>query len=162
MGHFKVTDEVKAVTDVTPDDFSAHPVWQYCVASNSDGVGLIPVLDLPVESLDERVVGTQVRLANGQLIWAVLFGLDSFSPVFNERDVGISFLVEGKRVMLGRAWERDLPGHGIGNLCAALKLLESDIFPITFDVSHLVFGDKSSLRGQFTLYRDGVSTSGAS
>ena len=57
------------VEDLTPADLADHPVWEYL----GDGETLVrPVLDLPVASLQNRVVGTTLWLANRTPIIATL------------------------------------------------------------------------------------------
>jgi len=58
-------ENIKPVESLTVADFQAHPVWEWL---NDDEIGetmLQPVGKLPVESLDNRLIGVQVRLANG-------------------------------------------------------------------------------------------------
>jgi hypothetical protein len=58
-------ENIKPAESLTVADFEAHPVWEFL---NDDEIGetmVRPVEKLPVETLDNRIVGTQVRLANG-------------------------------------------------------------------------------------------------
>jgi hypothetical protein len=141
---------MKAVTEISTTDLAEHPIWEYCDSTNEDGYALVPLTDLPVDSLDQRIVGTRVTLGNGTMLWAVLSGGDLSLPTFVEEDSGLILYVDDERVSLGSAWERELPGYGAGDLCRKLGLTMEEVFPITFDVSHLVTGDRPALRGQFT------------
>jgi hypothetical protein len=141
----------KSPSELRIEDVRAYPVWQYCVADNEDGIGLLPVTEKgPLQSLDERIVATQVCLANGTFIWGVLFGLDSYASTFSENDTGLVLFLDDSRAELGRAWERHLPGKSREELAAHLGLPTEDVFPITFDVSSAVLGNSSALSGMFT------------
>jgi hypothetical protein len=62
-------DNIKPAESLTVADLRAHPMREYL---NDDEIGETmtrPVEKLPVETLDNRLVGTQVRLANGLDVW---------------------------------------------------------------------------------------------
>ena len=69
-------ENIKPAESLTVADFEAHPVWEFL---NDDEIGetmVRPVEKLPVESLDNSVIGTQVRLANGSQVWASFGNFD--------------------------------------------------------------------------------------
>ena len=73
-------ENIKPAESLTVADFEAHPVWEFL---NDDEIGETmaqPVEKLPVESLDNRLVGTQVRLANGLEVWGLLGHFDVKHP----------------------------------------------------------------------------------
>ena len=58
-------EHLKPIESLSVGELEASPIWQY--ASN-DGAGetlVRPVKKMPVKNLAGKVVGTQVRLANG-------------------------------------------------------------------------------------------------
>src|SRR5690349_2788906 len=66
------------ITSLRPGDLEQNPVWEY--ANNhelwSDETVVRPVKHLPVVSLDGRVVGTRLMLANGEQAWGILGNVD--------------------------------------------------------------------------------------
>jgi hypothetical protein len=75
-----MTENIKPAESLTVADFQAHPVWEFL---NDDEIGetmVQPVEKLPVETLDNRLIGTQVRLANGSLVWALIGNFDVTNP----------------------------------------------------------------------------------
>ena len=75
-------ENIKPAETLMVADFKAHPVWKFL---NDDEIGETmarPVEKLPVETLDNRLVGTKVRLANGLEIWGLLGNFDVTNPRF--------------------------------------------------------------------------------
>jgi len=57
-------ENIKPAESLTVADFKAHPVWEFL---NDDEIGETmaqPVEKLPVETLDNRIIGTPVRLGS--------------------------------------------------------------------------------------------------
>ena len=64
----------KPVEQVTVADLRRHPVWEF-ILDREEELGethVRPVTELPVGTLGNRVVGTQIRLNNGTERWAIL------------------------------------------------------------------------------------------
>ena len=67
---------MKQAQDLGPLDFAVYPVWEFAPeVQGIDECSMIPVIQLPVENLDQRCVGTRVRLADGSTVWAVIYDL---------------------------------------------------------------------------------------
>jgi hypothetical protein len=73
-------ENIKPVETLTVADLEAHPAWE-CLNDDEIGETMVrPVEKIPVESLDNRVVGAQVRLANGSQVWASFGNFDVTNP----------------------------------------------------------------------------------
>jgi hypothetical protein len=73
-------ENIKPAESLTVADFQAHPVWEFL---NDDEIGetmVQPVEMIPVKTLDNRLIGTQVRLANGSQVWALIGNFDVTNP----------------------------------------------------------------------------------
>ena len=57
-------------------DFIAHPVWEFVNDDELGETAVRPVEQLPVQNLNCRVVGAQVRLSNGSQVWASIGNVD--------------------------------------------------------------------------------------
>ena len=66
----------KPVDKLTVQDMQACPVWEYDLDSESEGgrdeTWVMPVTALPVTDLSNRVIGAQLRLANGSTLQGIL------------------------------------------------------------------------------------------
>jgi len=141
---------MKDVQDLVPEDFRLFPVWEFAIDMEdlleSETVAR-PVLDLPLNDMGNRILGTQVRLANGARIWVKMGNLRLNEPAENERDLGISLFINGGWFHLARPTDSDQETHGPAALASAIGLRVDEIFPISYDVSASCVGDPRVIRG---------------
>jgi hypothetical protein len=104
-----------------------------------------PVEKLPVESLDSRLIGVQVRLANGSQVWALIGNFDVTNPRATQHFLTLSFDRSGKWFHLARYHESGFPAEGPEALARFLGLGVDDVFPISVDVRRYVRGDPAAL-----------------
>jgi hypothetical protein len=140
-----MTMNIKPVESLTVADFRAHPVWEWL---NDDELGemmMQPVAELPVESLDNRLVGAQVRLANGSRVWALIGNFNVANPRDTQHFLTLSIEHGGKRFHLARYHDIGFPDEGPEALARFLGLHVDDVFPLTVDVRRYVRGDPKAL-----------------
>jgi len=138
-------ENIKPVESLTVADFEAHPVWEFL---NDDEIGetmVRPVDKLPVESLDNRVLGFQIRLANGSRVWASIGNFDVTNPRATQHFLILSIERSGKWFHLARYQDFDFTARGPEALARSLGLGVDDIFPIAVDVRRYVGGDPATL-----------------
>src|SRR5450756_757215 len=138
-------ENIKPVEALTVADFRAHPVWEYL---NDDEIGetmVQPVEKLPVESLDNRLVGAQVRLANGLQVWGLFGNFDVTNPRATQHFLTLSIERGGKWFHLARYQDFDFTARGPEALARFLGLGVDDVFPITVDVRRYVQGNPAAL-----------------
>ncbi|HLH72680.1 MAG TPA: hypothetical protein VKX96_05295 [Chloroflexota bacterium] len=138
-------ENIKPVEALTVADFQAHPVWEFL---NDDEIGdmmMQPVEQLPVESLDNRLVGAQVRLANGSRVWTLIGNFDVTNPRATQHFLTLSIEHNGKRFHLARYHDVDFAARSPDALARFLGLHVDDVFPITVDVRQYVRGDPALL-----------------
>jgi hypothetical protein len=126
-------------------DFRAHPVWEFL---NDDELGetmVQPVEQLPVETLDSSIVGTQVRLANGSKVWASFGNFDVSNPRATQHFLDVAIERNGEWFYLARYHDIGFPSRGPEELARFLGLGVDDIFPISVDVRRYVRGDPAAL-----------------
>jgi len=73
----------KPVEDLNISDLATTPVWEYAIdeEESHDETWVRLVMVLPMDCLDGRLIGTQVRLNNGMMKrWAVLGNVDLKTP----------------------------------------------------------------------------------
>ena len=132
---------------LTVTDVAASPVWEF---ANIDDVGetlVVPVSNLPARDLLGMLIGTQVRLANGTRVWAILGNVDSNDPRTTEHLLTLSIEHRGKWFHLARYHDADYAERGPGALASLLDMQLEDVFPISFDLRKYSRGDPSALMG---------------
>jgi hypothetical protein len=139
-----MTENIKSADLLTVTDFQAHPVWEFL---NDDEIGelMMQPVELPVESLDNRVVGDQVRLGNGSRVWASFGNFDVTNPRATQHFLDISIERNGEWFPLARYHDSDFARHSPEALARFLGLHVDDVFPITVDVRRFVHGDPKAL-----------------
>jgi hypothetical protein len=138
-------ENIKPAESLTVADFQAHPVWEFL---NDDEIGetmVQPVEKLPVESLDNRLIGLQVRLANGSRIWALIGNFDITNQRAIQHFLTLSIDRNGKWFHLARYHDSGFPAEGPEALARFLGLHVDDVFPISVDVRRYVRGDPTAL-----------------
>jgi len=138
-------ENIKPVESLTVVDFEAHPVWEFL---NDDEIGetfVRPVEKLPVDCLANRVLGTQVRLANGLQVWASIGNFDVINPRATQHFLILSIERSGKWFHLARYQDIDFTARSPEALARFLGLHVDDVFPITVDVRRYVRGDSKAL-----------------
>ena len=104
-----------------------------------------PVKKLPVESLDNSILGTKVRLANGLQVWATIANFDVTNPRATQHFLFLSIERGGEWFHLARYHDVDFTKRSPEELARFLGLHVDDVFPITVDVRRYVRGDPAAL-----------------
>jgi hypothetical protein len=95
-------------------------VWEF-LNDNEFGETMVrPVEKLPVESLDNRVVGAQVHLANGSQVWASFGNFDVTNPRATQHFLEISIERNGEWFDLARYHDVDFSKRSWRRLLAFL------------------------------------------
>ena len=141
-----MNENIKPAEALTVADFQAYPVWEFLYDDEIGETMVRPVEKLPVESLDNSVIGTQVRLANGSQVWASFGNFDVTNPRATQHFLDISIERGGKWFYLARYHDVGFTSHGPEALARFLGLGVDDVFPITVDVRRYVRGDPAALR----------------
>ena len=137
----------KLVTSLRVSDLERHPVWEFVLEPNVDDTAVRPVERLPVATLMGKVVGTRVRLANGNHQWGTVCNLDTRNAELNEHFVTLSLEREGRWFHLARYHDFDYPDRGPEAVARFLGLSVDEIFPISYDVREYVEGKPVTLAG---------------
>jgi len=146
--------DVKPIESLTIADLKAAPVWQY---ANRDGVGetvVRPISRVPVKNMTGKLVGTQVRLANGTQAWALVGNVDSRKPRLTKHFLTLSIERDGRWFSLARYHDFDYSDRGPNALSRFLGVTVEEIFPIDFDIQQYVEGDPAALKGQIQVEPD--------
>ena|SRR5437762_11709110 len=140
-------EQVKPVESLTAADLKIAPVWQY---TNRDGAGetmVRAVKIIPVKNLTGKLIGTQVRLANGTQTWALVGNIDPHDPRLTEHFLTLSLEHAGQWFSLARYHDFDYADRGPETLSRFLGLTVDEVFPISFDVQPYAEGEPAALKG---------------
>ena len=134
----------KTIETISVADIQANPVWKY---SRHGDTAIQPVMKLPCKTLNGRIVGTQVELADGTTVWALLGNIDTENPAFSKHIMTVSIESCGNWFFLARYHDYDYNEHGPANLSEWLGKSLDQVFPITFDIQNLFIGKSAALKG---------------
>lgn len=139
---------IKPVELLQVADFIKHPVWEF-VNDDADlgETSVRPVGRLPVDTLAGRLVGVQVRLANGDRIWAMVSNVDVHDPTSTEHFLSLSVTKDGKWFHLARYHDVTYPRCGPDTLARFLDLPTDEVFPISYDLTSISKGTGAALSG---------------
>jgi hypothetical protein len=143
----------KSACELTVEDFECYLVWEYILDAEEDYPDeswVTPVNNLPVSSLDNRIVGTQVRLNNGTRRWAIMSNiyLDNSRETAQLMSMGI--YDRNECFPLARYFDVDFERRGPDKLAEFLDLPLDQVFPMSYDISDVAIGLSEVLRG--TIY----------
>lgn len=139
--------ETKATESLGIADISEYPVWEYC---NWDDNLVRPVRETPVDTLENRLVGTRVQLNDGSLRWGILSRI-----ALNNAEATGHFMVlwigDGTNWFeLARYFDAAIDTHGPSQLAAFLGRQMGEVFPIRYDISDLAIGNPEVVKGTIT------------
>lgn len=138
----------KLYGELTPNDLAIHPVWEFALDKEQENDTLVrPVIDLPVDDLGIRVVGTKVHLANGSCYWALIDNLDPKSAFRTRHLMSLTLMSGGQRIFLARYHDPGQRNYGPEAFARKLGLEPDQVFPISYDVSSSCVGDPAALVG---------------
>jgi hypothetical protein len=143
-----MSNQIKRVEALTVADLERFPVWRY---TNDDaklgGMGVRPVRKTPVKSLDGCIIGTQVRLTHGVVVWATLCNIDAANPHSTKHFLTLSVCRSGRWFHLARYFDFDFAERGPQALADFLELRVDQVFPISYDISRYCIGESGALIG---------------
>jgi hypothetical protein len=138
-------ENVKPAESLMVADFQAHPVWEFLYDDEIGETMVQPVEKLPVEDLDNRLIGAQVRLSNGSRVWAFIGNFNVTNPRDTQHFLTLSIEHDGKLFPLARYHDVGFEEHSPDMLARFLGVHVDDVFPITVDVRRYVRGDPAAL-----------------
>lgn len=135
-----MTNELKPIGALAPDDFTKHRIWQFTRGASGDETFVRPARRVPVGNLTGKIVASLVTLADGQRRWALIGNLDPANAKLAKHFVTLSIENAGTWFHLARYHDHDYTDRGPEQLAAFLGLTTGAVFPISYDVSKEVSG----------------------
>ncbi len=137
----------KDVTELVPEDFLISPIWEFDLDNEVESdTAVVPVLKLPVDSLGNRIAGTQVRLANGQIMPGMIGNVDTADAYATRHFIDVSIYKSGW-VHLARYFDPWYEREGPLAFAKQLGLNVNEIFPIAYDLRACCTGDPLAITG---------------
>lgn len=143
-----MTENLKPVDCLQVADLRACPVWQYANREGFDETLVRPAKRVPTASLAGKVVGTEVVLANGRRIWALIGNVDTTNARLTKHFLTLTVERDGRWFTLARYHDFDYSDKGPEALATFLKLPLDQVFPISYDIRQYAKGDIAVLIGQ--------------
>ena len=138
---------VKPVESLTVADLELAPVWQYTNRDGADETMVRAVKKIPVADVSGKLIGTQVRFANGTQAWALIYNVVPESARQMDHLLTVSIERAGKWFDLACYHDIDYANGSPEALARFLGLAVDEIFPISFDLRPYVAGDPALLQG---------------
>ena len=138
--------KAKPILSVRVSDLEKNSVWQF-VNDAPDETVVRPIQRVPVSNLTCKIIGSRVRLANGNCPWALIGNLDAENATMNEHFVTLSIERNGRWFNLARYFDVDYRTRGPAALARFLALAVNEVFPISYDVSEHVRGKPAACAG---------------
>jgi hypothetical protein len=149
------TVDGKAVDKLTKTDLEKYPVWEYDLSSEGtaerDETWVVPVTKLPVRSLDNRVVGTRVTLADGTALAAFLGNMSLSSREITDEFLVVTIFFGRASFQLARYFDSWAKESGPLQLAKFLRRSPKRVFPIRWDLNGVAEGHKNCLSGEVLL-----------
>lgn len=123
-----------------------YSVWEFC---NDDGAGetlVRPVKTLPISSAGSRLVGCELRLADGSAIFGFLGNLSLTKTDQNQHFLTLSVFVDGGVAHLARYHDFDFADRGPAWLARKLGKKVAEVFPLSYDISAIAGGAADCIR----------------
>ena len=117
-----------------------HRVWEFVSDDDPDETYIHPVDERPIKSLENRIVGAEVELANGSRVWALLGNIDVNDSRQTRHFLTVSVSVRDEWFHLARYHDLDHDERGPVQLAQALGLALDEVFPIHYDIGKWVSG----------------------
>jgi hypothetical protein len=140
-------ENVKPVESLTVADLKATSVWQYANRDTAGEMLVRAVKKVPVKNVTGKLIGTQVRFANGAQAWALIGNIDPRNPRLTEHFLTLSIEHAGRWFSLARYHDFDYADRGPEALSRFLGMTVEEIFPISFDIQQYAEGDPEALKG---------------
>ncbi len=141
----------RPVDELTPEDFEAHPVWEYDLHAEAspdrDETYMVPLRRYPVNDLGNRVIGTRITLNCGAQFPATLSNVSLRNARRTREFLFLSLWHNGQWIHLARYFDVDYDQQGPEYLASQLGLSCADVFPISYDISAHAEGADAVLRG---------------
>jgi hypothetical protein len=141
----------KPVTDLTMKDLASFPIWEYDLDGESrpgrDETWVVPVTNLPVTSLSNRVISVKLRLG-GREVMGLLGNIDLDDPRASREFATLSVWRDGAWFHLARYFDMDREQRGAEQFAEFLGLPVGEVFPVRYDLSGIAVGHAEVIRGR--------------
>lgn len=143
----------RPMTDIRLDEILERRVWEYDLdeagyEADQDETWVCPVRSLPVRDLTNRVVVTEVTLANGTVLPAVIGNVLLGSESATREFITISLWLGDRWFPLARYFDPGYETYGPDALAGELGLHKEEVFPIRYDISSVAIGTEDVVRGE--------------
>lgn len=142
----------RPVINIPLDELIKFRVWEYDLNEadykpEQDETWVYPVRSQPVQDLANRVVATEVTLANDTSVPALIGNVSLGSESATEEFITISLWLGDRWFALARYFDPEYETFGPDALAAALGLRKEEAFPIRYDISHVAVGSENVVKG---------------
>lgn len=143
--------DAKPVSDLGPEDFARFPVWEFDIGKETrpgrDETWVVPVRELPVTSLSNRVVAVTLRFGGCEAL-GMLGNIDLHNLRATREFATLSVYFGGTWFHCPRYFDPGYERGGPQRLAEFLGLPYNEVFPILYDLSGVAVGHPEVVRGR--------------
>ena len=129
-----MSTRARPVESLTPADLLKYRVWEFASSDEPDETYVAPLDQIPVTSLENRIVGLEVQLAAGGREWALLGNVDLRDAHRTRHFLTVSLFARDEWFHLARYHDVDREERSPARLAEALGLPIYEVFPIRYDI----------------------------
>ena len=107
-----MTLTLKRIDLLTPSDLAVSLIWKYTNRDGASELFVATIATIPVKDLNGKVIGSQVRLANGSQRWSLIGNVDTTNSRFTEHLLTLPVESDGKWFHLARYHDHDYVDRG--------------------------------------------------
>jgi hypothetical protein len=139
----------KSISDIIVSDIKRYPIWEYFYDDIRcyDESWVRPVEKIPVDALDNRIIGIQVRLANDEYHWAIIEDIYLENEILTRHLISLDIFYHDKWFPLS-THGIDYHRYGPQQFADFLGLPMDKVFPISYDFTNLVSYSNSQTIGK--------------
>jgi hypothetical protein len=130
-----------------PEHLAEHPIWRFTEGDTPDETWIVPLKGTRPTRLSGKIVGTQVHLADGSSVWALLGNLDPNDARMTQHFLTVSIYGANGWFHLARYHDVEVDTQGPTALAAYLGRALDQVFPLKYDVRAVLGGQGEALIG---------------
>lgn len=144
--------KARPISEISINELLQYGVWEFDLdeenyTKDQDESWIRPVYQLPVTSLSNRIVFSDLKLANKGLVAGLLGNINLNNIEKTKVFICVSVNKNNKWFHLERYFDVAYDRYGPKQLAEFIGLSLHEVFPITYDISSLVVGDERVLKG---------------
>ncbi len=135
-----------SLPELNISDIEFSSCWRF-TNSFEDELEIEAIPDCSYDDLSGLIIGTQIKLADGSTVWALLQNISRAGQEVNDHFLTVTINQNGEWFTLARYHDINRQIFGPNSLALFLGRTIQDIFPMTYDLRDILNADTEKLIG---------------